>query len=790
MAHPLWKRKKQMVLFLEPVLQLHSTKPALTTETVTPKDERLQYDSSFRFVDTSRDVISLCAQGRLKEAMAIVHVMNRQGIFVDSSAYASFLQACLEQKALPDCKLVHTHMIQTGFKPHASIGNKLVSMYTKCGSLVDGRRVFDEMPKQNLVSWTAMIAAYARGGFAEEAVILFYRMQHSGVQPNQFTFTGVLPAYATLGDLEKAKRVHEEIIRSGLQSNVFVESALVDMYVKCGSIDDARDVFDKMLERNVVSWTSMITGYARDGHVDEALKLFQEMPERDVVSWTAIITALSRHGHDEEALTLFYQMGQAGVEPDRFTFASVLSACANLASLERGKEMHEYIVRCGFQSDVFVESALVDMYVKCRSIENARNVFDEMPGRNVVSWNTMTVGYTQNGHFDQALKVFQEMQLTGLKPDADTYASILPACSNLAALEHGKGVHDDIIRSGFESNVFVGSALIDMYAKCGSIENAQKVFGKSPRRDMVSWTAMISGYAMHGCGKEALQLFEQMQHSGTNPDHVTFIGVLSACCHAGLVDDGWKYFDHMTRHYHITPVSEHYCCMVDLLGRAGHLDEAQDFISKMPIQTDCAVWGSLLAACRIHTNVELGERVAEHLFELDPQNAAHYVLLSNIYAAAGRWDGIEKVRKLMKDRSIKKKPGCSWIQVNNKVYAFLGGDKSHPETEKIYAKLETLSGKMKEAGYVPDLKFMLHDVEKEQKEHNLYHHSEKLAIAFGLISTLPGTPIRIVKNLRVCGDCHSATKFISTIVAREIIVRDASRFHHFKDGWCSCGDYW
>jgi pentatricopeptide repeat protein len=301
---------------------------------------------------------------------------------------------------------------------------------------------------------------------------------------------------------------------------------------------------------------------------------------------------------------------------------------------------------------------------------------------------------------------------------------------------------------------------------------------------------MIVGYAMHGCGKEALEVFEKLQHSGTKPNHITLVGVLSACCHSGLVDEGLKYFDRMIRDYDIAPEVEHYCCMVDVLGRAGRLDQALNFINRMPTKPTADVWGSLLGSCRIHKNLELGEHVAEQLFELDPKNAAHYVLLSHIYAEAGRWDGVEKVRKMMRDRRVKKTAGCSWVEINNKMYAFSTGDRSHPWTEEIYAMLDGLSGQMKEAGYVADTNFVSHDVQEEQKQHILCYHSEKLAVAFGVISLPPRTPIRIVKNLRVCGDCHSAIKFISKIVQREIVVRDANRFHHFKDGHCSCGDYW
>eukprot|EP01018_Ginkgo_biloba_P002566 Gb_33727 [translate_table: standard] len=687
-------------------------------------------------------------QSRLKDAVHNLYDMDHRGIYVDDITYDSLLQGCLSHKSLPEVKLVHAHIIQTGFKCESiSTGNKLITIYAKCEILVDARRVFDQMGKRNSISWTVMIASYGRHGHGVEALTLFSLMQRSGTQPDQFTFSSVLPACA---DLATLKEVHEEIIRRGCQSDAFVASALVDMYAKCRSIANARRVFDKIPQRDVISWNAMIAGYVQNGNVGEALDLFQKMPERDVVSWNAMIAGYAQNGQVDKAFKLFQEM------PTR---------------------------------NVISWNTMIAGYAQNGSLDKSLRLFQRMPKRDVVSWNAMIAGYAQNGHAEEALKLFRHMPLAGVKPNSKTFASILSACANIAALEQGKEIHDEI-NSGLQSDVFVGSALIDMYARSGSIEYARHLFDKMPQRNVVSWNAMIRGFAMHGRGKEALELFEQMQHSGTVPDHVTFVGVLSACCHAGLVDDGLRYFDLMSQWYNIIPSMEHYGCMVSLLGRAGRLDEAQDFINKMPMKPDATVWGCLLGACRIHNNIELGERMAEYLFELEPNNATPYVLLSNIYAAAGRWDDFEKVRKLRKDRMVKKNPGCSWIEVNKQVYAFIVGDRSHPQTNEIYAELERLSGQMKALGYVPDTRFVMNDVEDEQKGQILRHHSEKLAIAFALLNTPPGTVIRVIKNLRVCGDCHSAAKFISQIVKREIVVRDANRFHLFKDGRCSCGDYW
>jgi pentatricopeptide repeat protein len=604
-----------------------------------------------------------------------------------------------------------------------------------------------------------MIAGYAKHGFPKVALAFFHQMRGTGIQPNHFTFSSVLPACASLASLEEGVEIHRQIISSGFECDAIVGSALIDMYVKCGNIKKAREVFDEMHQQDLFSWTSMIAGYAQNCE-------------------------------GEEAMGLFRQMRLAGLMPDLKTLASVLPACAIMAALRQGMEIHAEIIRRGFGLALFVASALVDMYAKCGSIEKARRLFEKLQQRDVLAWTVMIAGHAQNGQADQALELFEQMQEAGFRPDSKTFTSVLPACANLAALEYGTEIHERIIQSGLQSDVVVVNALIDMYGKCGSLKKARELFDNMHERDVVSWTSMISGYALHGYGNEALGLFEQMKPSGVNPNHITLVCVLTACCHAGLVEKGQRYFKSMNEHYQVTPTTEHYSCMVDLLGRAGQLHEAHDFIYKMPIKPDANVWTCLLGACAIYNHIKLGECAAERLFELDPKNPAPYVLLSNIYAAAGRWGDTEKIWKKMKDKGVKKTPGSSWIEVDKQVHAFLVGDKSHPQMQNIYDELERLSSDMKVAGYVPDTKFVRNDVEEEQKQQLICHHSEKLAIVFGLLNTAPGTTIRVIKNLRVCGDCHSATKFISKIVSREIVVRDTNRYHHFKDGQCSCGDYW
>ncbi|XP_057852607.1 pentatricopeptide repeat-containing protein At1g08070, chloroplastic [Cryptomeria japonica] len=737
----------------------------------------------------NQNLRALSQEGYLKETLHILLTTHKPP--VDSSTYLNILQACIAKKNISEGRQIHSHITHRGstFATHPLLQNTLINMYDKCGSLQDARNAFHDMNDPNVFSWNLIIAACRRHGSPIEALTLFHQMQRTAVQPDNFTFSAILPVCASLLSLKHGLEIHGKICRHGFQSEIIVTNTLLDMYAKCGSMQKARELFDKMRSLDVFSWNAMITGYAQKGAVDEAFRFFEQVPERNVVSWTAIIAGYAQNGFVDKAWEIFKQMELAGVEPNSATFSSILPVCAKMGTLQEGMEIHLKIAESGLLSHVVVVTALIDMYAKCGSMQKAHELFDEMPQRNVVSWTAMIAGYAQNGLVDKSLEIFRQMKLAGVKPDSSTYVSILPACAKLGALEEGIEIHQKIIENRLMSDVVV-TALIDMYAKCGSIHKARELFDKMYHPDVASWNAMIAGYAMHGYSEDTLKLFELMRHSETIPNHISFLSVLFACSHAGLVDDGCEYFSSMSCSYSIMPTMDHYVSMVDLIGRAGYLEQALNFIVKIPLKPDVVVWICLLGACRSHKSVELGEFVATLLFKLNPNSAAPYVLLSNIYADVGRWGDIQKTRKLMKGKGIKKKPGCSWIEVHKLVHAFSAGDRSHPQTHEIYAKLEELSLEMKTAGYNPDTRSILNDMEEEEKELLLCHHSERLAIAFGLLNTSSGTTIRVVKNLRVCSDCHTATKFISKIVGREIVVRDANRFHHFKHGQCSCGDYW
>ena len=572
-------------------------------------------------------------------------------------------------------------------------------------------------------------------------------------------------------------------------------------------------------------------------NIEYARQVFDQMREPNCFSWNTIIRALSESSINEEpleALLLFRQMVSVGfVEPNQFTFPSVLKACARTGNVEMGKQIHGLVLKHGLGNDVFIVSNLVRMYVMCGAMDDAdflfnrnvvdykgvrdkrrqegnvvlwnvmvdgyvrigdfraaRELFDKMPQRSVVSWNVMISGYAQNGLFKEAIELFRDMQLGDVCPNYVTLVSVLPAISRIGALELGKWVHLFAEKNKIEINDVLGSALVDMYSKCGSIEKALQVFEKLPKENAITWNAIISGLAMHGRAKDALHCFSQMQNTGVRPTDVTYIGLMNACSHGGLVEEGRSLFNHMVSVVGLEPRLEHYGCMVDLLGRAGHLEEAEELILNMPIKQDDVIWKALLGACKMHKKIEIGKRVAKILMDLAPHDSGSYVALSNLYASSGNWEAVSEVRLMMKDMDIRKDPGCSWVELDGVIHEFLVEDDSHPRAKEIHSMLEEISNQLRLAGYRPKTEQVLLNMDEEEKQSTLQYHSEKIAIAFGLISTGPEVPLRIAKNLRICEDCHASIKLISQIYKRKIIVRDRKRFHHFEHGACSCMDYW
>ncbi|CAN1809330.1 Pentatricopeptide repeat-containing protein At4g02750 [Linum perenne] len=558
-----------------------------------------------------------------------------------------------------------------------------------------------------------------------------------------------------------------------------------------GRLDEARHLFDEMPDKDEFTWNTMVAAYANAGRFTEARKVFHDCPIKSSITWSGLIAGYCRHGCGTEAFELFSGMHHAkNIKIDEYTFPSALNSLASTKDVQNGKCVHCLILKSGFGGYQVVNNALVDMYAKQGKMDLAVAIFNNMEDRDVVSWTSLVVGYSHNRSFEDSINLFCEMKVTGIHLDQLIVANILSCCAELTIMEFGQQVHGTLVKSGLESSVSVDNSLVTMYAKCGAILDANRVFDAMQTRNVISWTALIVGYAQNGKGMNSLLLYEQMLSAGIDPDYITFIGLLFACSHTGNLEKGRSYFNSMDSVYGIKPGPEHYACMIDLFGRSGKLTEAKQILDQMTVQPDATVWKSLLATCRIHKELELGQRAANNLFELEPNNSMPYVMLSNMYASTGRWEDAAGIRKLMKSRGISKEPGSSWTHTNGKVHTFVSEDRSHPMMKEIYLKVDEVIAVIKEAGYVPDMDYALHDMEKEGKELGLAYHSEKLAVAFALLVMPIGAPIRIYKNLRVCGDCHAAFKYVSRLYGRCISLRDSNCFHHFVDGKCSCGDYW
>ncbi|KAG6632942.1 pentatricopeptide repeat-containing protein At1g74630 [Carya illinoinensis] len=627
--------------------------------------------------------------------------------------------------------------------------------------------------------------------------------------------------------IKTLKQIQALMCKAGLDTDRLLAGKLL---LRCAvSISDALDYACRLLFQfpypDVFMYNAIIRGLAESDTPQSSIFSFVEMRRRRSIG-----------------------------PPDSFSFAFILKAASNYGSLRAGIQLHCQTVRHGLDAHLFVGTTLVSMYAECGCPRSVKKVFEEisapnvvawnalltacfrcsnvkgavetfgrMPIRNLTSWNTMLAGYAkagelqlakmaflempmkddvswstmisgfaQNGCFYEALGFFRQLQRVGIRANDVSLTAVLSMCALAGAVEFGKILHGFMEKAGFLWIISVNNALMDTYSKCGSVGMARLIFERMPtNKSIVSWTTMIAGLAMHGHGKEAIQIFNDMEASGIIPDGISFISVLYACSHAGLIEEGCKYFSNMIEIYGVEPAIEHYGCMVDLYGRAGKLQMAYDFVCKMPISPTAIIWRTLLGACSIHGNVELAEKVKERLYELEPNNSGDHVLLSNIYAVAGKWKDVAAVRRSMSDQRIRKTPGWSVIEVDKIMYTFVAGEKGDKITEAAYEKLREIMSKLRvEGGYVPEVRTVLHDIEEEDKEDSVSRHSEKLAVAFGMAKLCEGSIIRIVKNLRVCRDCHRVMKLISKIYRLEIVIRDRSRFHSFKDGSCSCGDYW
>ncbi|XP_050245251.1 pentatricopeptide repeat-containing protein At5g50390, chloroplastic-like [Quercus robur] len=592
-----------------------------------------------------------------------------------------------------------------------------------------------------------------------EALELFEILEfEGGFELESSTYDALISACIGLKSIRGVKRVFSYMSSNVFDLDLYMRNRVLLMHVKCGMMIDAR-------------------------------KLFVEMPEKNLVSWNMIIGGLVDSGDYAEVFRLFLIMWEESLDGGSRTFAMMIRASAGLGHIFVGRQLHTCTLKMGVADNIFVTCALIDMYSKCGSIEDAQCVFDEMPEKTTVGWNSIIAGYALHGYSEEAVSKFYEMRDSGVEMDHFTFSMVLRICTRLASLEHAKQAHASLVRHGFGLDIVANTALVDFYSKWGRMEDARHVFDKMPQKNVISWNALIAGYGNHGHGEEAIEMFERMLQEKMIPDHVTFLAVLSACSYSGLSERGWAYFKSMSRDHKIKPRAMHHACMIELLGKDGLLDEAFALIKSAPFRPTANMWAALLTACRVHENLEIGKLAAEKLYGMEPEKLSNYFVLLNIYNSSGKLKEAAAVVQTLRRKGMRMLPACSWIEVKKQPYFFHSGDKSNAQTKGIYQKLDNLMLEISKHGYVPERKYLLPDVDVQEERVMLYH-SEKLAIAFGLINTPGWTPLQIVQSHRICGDCHSAIKLIAMVTGREIVVRDASRFHHFRDASCSCGDYW
>lgn len=595
---------------------------------------------------------------------------------------------------------------------------------------------------------------FTAGGKLGDAVEALGRVVRGGGHVSVPSFYHMLKRCMAEKDLSMGQRVHALTVASGYESNTFLANHTIRFYASLGMVEEALQVFNKVA--------------APDTHM-----------------WASIILAHVRHQQSANALKLYQRMRKSGTNPDNHIFVAALDACAKAANLSAGKEIHGDILGCSTEPDIFVGNYLLEMYVKCGSIKDARSAFDTLRCKDVVTWNSIISGYAQHGLGQEALNLYSSMvdQYTVL-PNSVTFVCLLQACGSIGALHQGKELHAQIQQWGLEADVAVGSSLVDMYAKCGSMDNAQRVFDTLASKNVVTWTALLNGYAQCSNGFKVRQCFGQMREQGVEPNAATFVSLLVACSHDGLVAEGQQYFKMMVQDHGIAPSIKHFTCMVDLLGRSGCLDEAERMLRETPFESEAVGWVTLLSACKNHNDIQRGQRCFDRLILLEPESARAYALLASIYASAGRWADVGKLESLRKSAGAAKKPGKACIEVKSRVLEFTVGE----ERADVSLRLRSANSKLKRSGHVPQTELVLKSVSNHEKEDVLCGHAEKLALAYGLLNTPDGTPLLVTKNLRMCNDCHASTKVMSRLEKREIVVRDAHRVHRFQDGSCSCLD--
>ncbi|XP_061352417.1 pentatricopeptide repeat-containing protein At5g03800 [Gastrolobium bilobum] len=752
--------------------------------------------SSPNVVSYSALISGFSKSHREQEALDLFFRMTSSAVDPNEYTFVAVLTACIRLLHLPLGLQIHAAVIKTGHLDSVFVANALMCLYAKCGSYRVVLKLFDEMRQRDIASWNTVMSGAVKEFMYGTAFGLFRDMQATDAfRVDYFTLSTLLAACAASASVMEGQQVHAHAIKVGLDTDLNVSNALIGFYTGCGTLEDVLWLFERMAVRDVITWTEMMVAYMEFGLVNLALKIFDEMPEKNSVSYNALMSGFCQNGESLKALDLFIKMVEEGMELTDFSLTSGVNACSLLADLMVSKQIHGFALKFGFGSNACVEAALLDMYTRCGMMEDADKMFCrwELEEFSSVAWTSMICGYARNGQLDEAISLFQRSQSKGeMIMDEVASSSMLGLCGTIGYHDMGKQIHGHVLKFGFQSNVEVGNAVVSMYFKCGNVDDAIKVFNDMPSTDIVSWNTLISGHLMHRQGDRALEVWSNMQEEGIKPDQVTFVLIISAYRQTSLnlVDDCRILFDSMRTEYQIEPTSEHYSSFISVLGHWGLLEEAQETVNEMPFEPTAFVWRALLDSCRLHKNIVIGKWVAKHILALEPKDPSTFILVSNLYSASGRWDCSEMVRQNMREKGLRKHPAQSWIICQKIIHSFYARDRSHPQEKDIYRGLEILILECLKVGYEPDTSFVLHEVEEFQKKNFLFYHSSKLAATCGILMTKPGKPIRIVKNILLCGDCHTFLKYVSMVTKRDIFLRDSSGFHCFSNGQCSCKDYW
>ncbi|KAK8579749.1 hypothetical protein V6N13_142924 [Hibiscus sabdariffa] len=619
--------------------------------------------------------------GMAEKALECFGLMVNDGMEPNYYTFVSAASACASIGDGRAGREVHGKIYRSGVDFSTPVSNSLINMYGKCGLLKSAQLVFDSMLEPNLISWTSLLSCYSQLGENLKSLKIFLQSRRVGVRTNEFACASVLSACAGLEDLKFGMQMHCLVVKCGLEFDKFVETGLISVYAKCGDLNSACQVVLEVNQSNLVAWNSLIGGYVQQGK-------------------------------RREAIDIFLKLHSSGIKPSERTFSSILGASADAENIEVGNQLHTLIIKMGYSSFLIVKNAVLDFFSKCGLLQESLRTFEDMVERDIVSWNSLISGYVGSGQFEDAINLLKDMLFQGYKPNIYTYSIILSVCSDIPAIEWGKQTHCCIIKPAFDSNVVVGSALIDMYAKCGVLNAARNVFDSLTSKNLVSWNTMLTGYAQHGYVREALDIYGMMQRADVKPNDVTCIGLLSACAHAGLLKEGLYYYDSMIRDHGIVPRLEHLASIVNLLARKGETRRAYEFIRSFPMEPGKVVWRCLLSGCKIHKDLVLGRLAAEKILNIDPEDTSAHIMLSNIYAEAKMWDKIAHLRKIMKEKAMKKDTGCSWTELKNKMYSFSASHSTKFEGVDLIEVLNQLTIHLFDAEYLPDASCNFHS-EKE-----------------------------------------------------------------------------